>query len=72
MVESTESLKDQLIAILDDKKAEQVSIIDLQKKSILADCPSAFFIPDILIIPDFVELDESAESNAGWSIGLFV
>ncbi len=37
MVESTESLKDRLIAILDDKKAEQVSVIDLQKKSILAD-----------------------------------
>jgi len=37
MVVSTESLKEQLIALLDDKKAEQVSIIDLQKKSILAD-----------------------------------
>ena len=37
MVESTESLKDRLIEILDDKKAEQVSVIDLQKKSILAD-----------------------------------
>ena len=37
MVVSTESLKEQLIALLDDKKAEHVSVIDLQKKSILAD-----------------------------------
>jgi ribosome-associated protein len=37
MVESTESLKDRLISILDDKKAEHISVIDLQKKSILAD-----------------------------------
>ncbi len=37
MVESTQSLKDRLIAVLDDKKAEQVNIIDLNKKSILAD-----------------------------------
>ena len=37
MVESSESLKDQLIAILDDKKAEGIKVIDLHKKSILAD-----------------------------------
>ena len=37
MVESTESLKDRLIAILDDKKAEHISVIDLKEKSILAD-----------------------------------
>ena len=37
MVESSESLKDQIIAILDDKKAESIKIIDLHKKSILAD-----------------------------------
>ncbi len=37
MVVSTESLKEQLIALLDDKKAEHVSVINLQKKSILAD-----------------------------------
>jgi len=37
MVESTESLKDQLISILDDKKAEHIHVIDLSKKSILAD-----------------------------------
>lgn len=37
MVESTESLKDQLMAILDDKKAEHISVVDLHDKSILAD-----------------------------------
>ena len=37
MVESTESLKDRLITILDDKKAEHISVIDLKNKSILAD-----------------------------------
>ncbi len=37
MVESTESLKDKLISILDDKKAEHIHVIDLHKKSILAD-----------------------------------
>lgn len=37
MAKSKESLKDQLLTILDDKKAEAVSVIDLEKKSILAD-----------------------------------
>lgn len=37
MIESSESLKDQIISILDDKKAESIKIIDLHKKSILAD-----------------------------------
>jgi ribosome-associated protein len=37
MAESTESLKDRLVEILDDKKAEHIRAIDLRKKSILAD-----------------------------------
>ena len=37
MAKSRESLKDQLLTILDDKKAEAISVIDLEKKSILAD-----------------------------------
>lgn len=37
MVESSESLKDQLVEILDEKKAEHIKVIDLKKKSILAD-----------------------------------
>lgn len=37
MKESTESLKDKLLVILDDKKAEHIHVIDLRKKSIIAD-----------------------------------
>lgn len=37
MAAFTESLKDRLIAILDDKKAEHIRVIDLKEKSILAD-----------------------------------
>lgn len=37
MVEFTESLKDRLVSILDDKKAENLNVIDLKQKSILAD-----------------------------------
>ncbi len=37
MIKSQESLKDQLLTLLDDKKAEEISVIDLAKKSILAD-----------------------------------
>lgn len=37
MVDSGESLKKQLVAILDEKKAEQISVINLNGKSILAD-----------------------------------
>lgn len=36
-MESTESLKEKLLAILNDKKAEHVEVIDLHKKSIIAD-----------------------------------
>lgn len=37
MVNPRESLKDQLVSLLDDKKAEEISVIDLSTKSILAD-----------------------------------
>lgn len=37
MVDSRESLKNQLVALLDDKKAEEISVVDLDSKSILAD-----------------------------------
>jgi ribosome-associated protein len=37
MVNPGESLKDQLVTLLDDKKAEEISVIDLAHKSILAD-----------------------------------
>lgn len=37
MTEPTESLKNRLLDILDDKKAEHVQVIDLHKKSIIAD-----------------------------------
>jgi ribosome-associated protein len=37
MTEPTESLKNRLLNILDDKKAEHIQVIDLHKKSIIAD-----------------------------------